>query len=279
MAGESVKESTYQGQAVLWENKTANPTPLGFLTGHDYSLAYDINNAGQVVGASCAYELGWDTSRAFLWQNGLMQNLGVLDAWPRSGASAINDLGIVVGGVATSASGGSQRATLWYDGVAGYFGELPGDLISVASDINNLGQVVGYSGQTVWGGHACLWQSGAVQDLHTLPGYTNSTAHAINNLGQVIGNCVDNWHQPYNFRNRAFLWENGSMQALPLLDGYQYVAALGINDQGQIVGYAGDGYIETRAVLWNPVPEPSSFLALGSGLAGLGGVFFRRRRR
>lgn len=280
VAGESVMASTYQGQACLWENKTANPTPLGFLPDHDTSLAYGMNNAGQVVGGSTVYT-NWDTWRAVLWQNDTIQNLGVLDAWPRSNASAINDLGVVVGGVGTS--GGAQRATLWYGGVAGYLGEPAGHTRSGAVDINNLGDVVGSSGPSSGQSYACWWHAGVATNLHLdapseyQSGY--SSASAINNSGQAVGWLLTNPSQGHQYEGRAYLWQNHSMQLLPLLDGYEYATAQGINDLGQIVGFAGDGYTESRAVLWNPVPEPSSLVALGSGLAGLGGVFFRRRRR
>jgi probable HAF family extracellular repeat protein len=273
---------TYQGKACLWENKTANPTPLGFLTGHDTSLAYGMNNAGQVqvVGSSNVYT-NWDTSRAFLWQNGLMQNLGVLDGWPRSSAMAINDLGVVVGSV--GGSSGLQHAAFWYDGVTGYLGEPAGHTASGAGDINNLGDVVGTSGPSSGQAYACWWHRGVATNLHldAPPEYQSgySSAYAINNLGQVVGHLYSDPSYGQPFKGRAYIWENHSMQLLPLLDGYAYATAFGINDQGQIVGFAGDGYTVSRAVLWNPVPEPSGLLAFASGLAGLGGVFFSRRRK
>jgi hypothetical protein len=57
-------------------------------------------------------------------------------------------------------------------------------------------------------------------------------------------------------------------------DGWWYAYAYSINDAGQIVGES-----DHHATLWEPVPEPSSILALAAGLAGAGGLALRRRRR
>ena len=52
--------------------------------------------------------------------------------------------------------------------------------------------------------------------------------------------------------------------------------ANGINNNGQIVGVLYDTYTE-HAVLWQPVPEASSFLALFCGIISLSGIAWRKR--
>src|SRR5437870_351738 len=70
---------------------------LGTLGG-SFSDAFGVNNRGEVVGFST---VSGDVSlHAFLWQNGLLTDLGILgppDALPSSIAVAINDAGEVVG--------------------------------------------------------------------------------------------------------------------------------------------------------------------------------------
>src|SRR5256886_12732247 len=61
-------------RAVLWEDGAV--TDLGTLPGDDYSVAYAIKDAGQVVGGGCGGTCGW--VRAFLWPNGPMTDPGRL---------------------------------------------------------------------------------------------------------------------------------------------------------------------------------------------------------
>jgi len=70
---------------------------LGTLPGGYASIAWDINNRGQIVGQSNAMIGIANRDRAFLWQNGVMTDLGSLVEGGTSHAFAINDLGQVVG--------------------------------------------------------------------------------------------------------------------------------------------------------------------------------------
>ncbi len=69
-------------------------TDLGDLPGgEDYSVAWDINDSGQIVGHSWS-----NTGRyAFIWENGVMTDLGGLPGEDDfSEASGINNFGQVV---------------------------------------------------------------------------------------------------------------------------------------------------------------------------------------
>jgi probable HAF family extracellular repeat protein len=110
----------YIAHAVLWQD--GKPIDLGSLGGVENNLASAINNRGQVVGTS---DLPGDVNtppfsapaHAFLWQDGVMTDLGTLPA-PldfSSGAGNINESGQVVG---TSCDASFNcHGFLWEDGV------------------------------------------------------------------------------------------------------------------------------------------------------------------
>src|SRR5713101_4163471 len=75
---------------------------LGGLGGSKSAQASAVNDLGQVVGKSA--------NHAFLWENGVMTDLGTLGGLVSS-ANAINDLGQVVGESETAA--GEVHAFIW----------------------------------------------------------------------------------------------------------------------------------------------------------------------
>ena len=97
------------------------------------------------------------------------------------------------------------------------------------------------------------------------------------NLGQVVG-----YYTTSSTTWRPCLWEKVSgayiVRDLGTLAGDTEGVAYDINDSGLVVG---DSWLSSpgddRAVLWNPVPEPSSLLVLGSGILALAGMVRRRR--
>jgi probable HAF family extracellular repeat protein len=176
-------------RAFLWQNGVT--TNLGTLGGQ-YSSAYDVNLAGQVVGES---EVASHDIHAFLWDNGTMTDLGTLGG-RSSHAIGINDAGQIVGW-STNASG-VNRAFLWANGAMMDIGTLGGNS-SAARGINDAGQVVGAS-ETSDSTHAFLWDRRTMTDLGTLGG-RSSAAYGINDAGQVVGES-----KVSTGFNHAFLW-------------------------------------------------------------------------
>src|SRR5256712_12337993 len=96
--------------AFLWQDGTM--TDLGGLPGYQFSVAWDINDRGQVVGSSYGDD---GTTHAVLWENGGGRGLGDLGG-PAAPAFGINRAGE---GVWVSLSGvGRIRPFTWEDGVA-----------------------------------------------------------------------------------------------------------------------------------------------------------------
>src|SRR5438067_1199865 len=158
-----------------------------------------VNGAGQVVGYSY---LANGQYRAFLWQNGIMSDLGTLGG-TSSSATDINDSGVIVGRSLTAESTDAQivaHAFVLQSGVMTDLGTL-GGTISYARGINNHGQIVGYSMTADGGYHGVLWEGGAIYDLNGLlpanSGWEISgfETDAINDNGQIVGQGTINGHQ------------------------------------------------------------------------------------
>lgn len=222
---------------VYWATLTNNAhcqleytlTDLGTLGGSS-SLAYGINNFGQVTGQSLS--TGDGTTHAFLYSGGSMSDLGSLGG-DESVGYGINNSGQVTG-YSTSSNG--IRAFLYSAGSMSDLGTL-GDNYSTGRGINDSGQVTGWSSINSTT-HPFLYSSGAMSDLGTLGGtFAYGTGgYSINNSGQVTGASASPTSPSGLAVTHAFLYSGGSMHDLGALgDGY-YSRGLGVNNSGQVTG-------------------------------------------
>jgi probable HAF family extracellular repeat protein len=226
-------------RAVLWKDGKA--IDLGTLGGYE-SGATSVNDRGQVVGFATntipdpLSFLGTQI-RAFLWQDGAMQDLGTLGSGNDSFAEFVNERGQVAGwsfiNATTNPTTGlpTFEPFLWEHGTMQDIGTL-GGTIGYPYGLNNGGQVVGISnlaGDST--GHPFLWKRGSLIDLGTLGG-SYGIAMGINDAGEVVGGATNKNDQAF----LAFLWKDGVMTNLGTLNGDDCSVAFHINSEGQIVG-------------------------------------------
>lgn len=265
-------------RAVVWKNGEIKD--LGTLGGN-VSAAAGINHRGQVVGFALngiadpfsIYDLQfWGLSngtqtRAFLWQNGHMHDLGDLGG-PDSFADFVNESGQVAGSSYTNSPPNpvtglpTTHPFLWEKGqgmtdLGTLGGTLAGsEVANFQGALNNLGHVTG--GSTLAGDliyHPFFWKRGKpMKDLGTLGGDCG-TALAINDADEVVGGAdlPSPCDQQIDEITHAFLWKPGmkKMKDLGTVGGDTCSGANAINSRGQVVGNSGNCDFSTQhAFLW-----------------------------
>jgi probable HAF family extracellular repeat protein len=251
-----------------WQNGLMTALPP-FPGGYS-SYATGVNNQGQVVGwaengihdPTCDPSFQILQFRAAIWEpDGTMQELPPLPGDSTSAATAIDDLGQVVGisGDCGIAVGGvsAKHAVLWQNAIPIDLGNIGGDAWNTPTAINNQGTIIGFANTapgTARTFEAFIWtQAAGMKPLGILPGDLRSEALGINEKGQIVGLSRGG---PHLFR--AFLWQNNELLDMNqlTLSGSPFLLYAGdIDQQGHIVGEAldldtgeGPGFIAT------PVP-------------------------
>jgi probable HAF family extracellular repeat protein len=265
--------------AVLWKNDEI--ISLGTLGGNG-SIAVALNNRGQVVGGaansisdpfSLSPILGGPNfatqTRAFLWENGVMRELGTLGG-PDSFGWFVNERGQVAGVSYTDSIPNDTTGLptlhpfLWENGQMLDLGSL-GGAFSGVNWLNNRGAVVGF--MTLPGDefqHPYLWDHGTLIDLGTFGG-SNGEAAGLNDAGEVVG-VAD---LPDEGSHNAFLWKKGVMMDLGNLGITS--AAHAINSKGQVVGASRVSVQGTQAnaFLWEnggPMVDLNTLIPANSAL-------------
>jgi len=270
------------GHATLW--KGTQPMDLGTLGGYN-SNAVHVDDGGQIVGFSTTGTpdplsfLG-ESIHPFVWQNGVMQDLGTLQqgtiALPSNQCGNSRN-GLVAGfsyisSVVNPDTGvPTAHDFFWHDGIMEDVPTLGGTLVGDEMDfagyptacVNNRGQVAGESTvtDTPFIVHPYLYDHGVLTDLGTLGGSFGLVGW-INDAGAIVGGSST----PNDESFRATLWSKGVIHDLGTLDGDCFSQASAINASGQVVGVSyscPDGTI-ARAVLW----DKGKIVDLSAAVAG-----------
>ncbi len=219
--------------AFIWKSDTGM-TDLGSLSAGEDSVAFGINDRGQVVGDSYVNGI----AHAFIWTEATgMVDIGLFEGNLTS-AVAINSRGGVAGG----SFDGSRSSSFFWTSSRGFVGLLqsgPNDVAALA--INDSNRVVGHR-SGVGKNDAFIWdpKKGIVRSLGFLSGGDSSQARDINNFDHVTG-----WAGFPNGAQHVFLWARpGGMSDLGTPEGTSQAYAEAINDQDEIVGEADLGSFE-----------------------------------
>ncbi len=229
---------------------------LGSIADRGDSVAFDINQLGQVVGQA---ENDRGVMHAFLWDNGVMTDLAPFEPDTVSNAWALNDLGAAVG--YRTDRDGFFEALLWSGGSTTNLDVLTGSIgPSQVFDINNNGTMVG--GFSVDGAQTkptVLDASGNVIAQPTSGFNQAGFMRGINEAGMVVGHDFE-FGTPDDAMFAFPDTEGGYAQPTKLQeqlgnDFFPFTLAYDVSESGIIVGTSNNGSGTSEAAMWLPDDE------------------------
>jgi probable HAF family extracellular repeat protein len=246
--------SFFTTRAVRWDNgvvtdlNTAATAAAGWVL---LSAAFDINDAGQIVGYG--FKAG-NVQRAFLLDNGVATDLGTLGG-SQAIAASLNEAGQIAGMSSINAAG-DYHAFSWTNGVMTDLGGSSGSGFNLAFSINDFGEAAG-SWASASGAIPLFWDAAGIPAVLPLLD-PSATAYAVNNLRQIVGSG--------NVAGvgRAVLWEGNVAIDLETLISptVELSAAYANNNVGQVTGQT----VALRGFLIQLPVRPSALVGLITGL-------------
>ena len=138
------------GHSFLWQN--GKMQDIGVLPGYYDLNVFSLNNKGQVVGNCIGSESRTFSATAyeepFLWENGILRDLGTLPGCTKTFVRGLNDVGDVIGFISPSlnVTSAPDIPILWHDGKIYDLNDLisiqDGFRLAEPFAINNRGQIV-----------------------------------------------------------------------------------------------------------------------------------------
>jgi probable HAF family extracellular repeat protein len=245
---------------------------LGTLGGTS-SAGWGTNDRSWISGVSSLP--GDMQTRAFLWREGVMTDLGTLGGPNSWSYFPLNERGTVTGGAETSTLDpmgedfcgfGTYLECLPVVWRHGSIAALPllGGGNGAAFGLNNRGQVAGEAETTVVEPTCVspqvlqfkpvIWDRDGVHELPRSPGDPVGAALAVNDRGEVVGwsgTCAPG-SGPHETFLHALLWNDGTMIDLGSLGGKRNVVAADINNRGEVIGYSNlANDVSHHAFLWH----------------------------
>ena len=227
------------GLAFVYDYEADEFINLGTFPKGNYSSGRAINTNMQVTGYWGNFVNGDPPGLVFLWEDGVMNDLGPAIGGVGNRAFGINEVAAITGWW-READGDEQIAFLWHDGRMTDLGPIPGGFTSQGLGINIHNQITGAGLLPEPDGpgtltRAFLWENGQMINLGTLPGFPRSAGLGVNDDRIVVGRLWGNGQS-------GIIWQDGVMTDLnELISGdldLHVFVANAINNAGQITGTA-----------------------------------------
>lgn len=238
----------YTARPAIWNGGSWLPMPeISGREGTEWIYwANGINDNGLVVGDSSRIAAEFDENengqyQGFVWDTNTNQvtTFGAPTYGQESGASAINNQGLVAGAMGTSGAAGTYRAMVWNNGVFSDAINPANPAITSADEINSQGYIAGQyhdaQGSKVFYKNHVL---GSMVYTYSYANYSELDVEDLNDQG-LVALAADNDCDQNGCDRVGLIWDpvNGQAVVIESTPGWAWgSSASGLNNLGQVVG-------------------------------------------